>query len=132
MYNDELIKMKDEYIHEIINFYREKGLSTGTIGSLDTLIHTAKNLCKLIESDEKSNGMSYASYQGRSMLSGNNMSYARGRGQNANRDSMGMYSSAGYSGHTEVVAGLYDLMNRTADEGSRQELQQIINDMERR
>lgn len=127
MYNDELKKIKDEYVHEIINTYHSRGLTSSTLSSLDTMIHTAKNLCKLIESDEKSNGMSYGGY---SMNDG--MSYARGRGQNASRDSMGRYSSAGYSGHHEVVAGLHDLMNRTTNEESRRELQQIINDMEMR
>lgn len=137
MYNDELKKIKDEYIHEIINYYHEKGLTKDSIMGLDTIIHTAKNLCKLIESGEK-DGMSYSggysmlNRGGYSNMMDNGMSYARGRGQNANRDSMGRYSSTGYSGHQEVVAGLHDLMNRTTNEESRRELQQIINDMEMR
>ena len=66
------------------------------------------------------------------MYSGNSYrnSYARGRGSNARRDSMGRYSSRGnYSMHDDVKAELYDLMNRTSDESTRRELQDMANRM---
>ena len=122
--HEELKQIKEDYIREIIKYYREKGLSDKSIEPLDTMIHSVKNLCKIIDGSD-SDGYSY----GWNM---NDYSYARGRGANASRDSMGRYSSAGYSGHGEVLAGLHDLMNRTSDEGSRRELQAIIDNMSAR
>lgn len=125
---DELYQMKEDYIREIVRLYREKGLTKETIEILDTLVHTAKNLCKIIEGSENdmySGRMAPHSYMNE-MRSGN-YSYARGRGTNANRDSMGRYSSLGYSGHDDMVAGLRDLMNNTHDEATRRELQDMIN-----
>lgn len=128
--HEEIMQMKEDYIREIVKLYREKGLNKDTIDLFDTLVHTAKNLCKIAEGDEKDmysmrGGMSYNSYGNYS----NDMmnSYARGRGANANRDSMGRYSSLGYSGHDDMVNGLHDLMNRTHDEATRRELQDMIN-----
>ena len=119
--------MKEDYIREIIKFYREKGISKESVEMLDTMIHSAKNLCKIYEACEEENysmrgDMSYAPY---SMNS-----YARGRGSNASRDSMGRYSSmGGYSGHDDMIANLHNLMNRTSDENTRRELQDMINRM---
>lgn len=129
--HDDIMQMKEDYIREIIRLYREKGLTKESIMMIDTLVHTAKNLCKIAEDEEKGmysgnmRGMSYDSYANYS----NDMmnSYARGRGINANRDSMGRYSSTGYSGHDDMVNGLRDLMNRTHDEATRRELQDIVN-----
>lgn len=138
---EELKQIKEDYIREIIRYYREHGLTKDSIMVLDTLIHSAKNLCKIYEAYEEENGYSMrgrgsyeggsyrGSYANNSMASYDGGSYARGRGSNANRDSMGRYSSAGYSGHNDVVNGLYDLMNRTSDEATRQELQNMINRM---
>ena len=129
--NEELKQIKEDYIREIIRYYREKGITDKSVEALDTMIHSAKNLCKIIEGYEEKGGysMTPAYSYGWDM---NDYSYARGRGANASRDSMGRYSSAGYSGHGEVLAGLHDLMNRTSDEGSRRELQTIIDNMSAR
>ena len=127
--NEELRQLKEDYIREIIRFYREKGLSKESITVLDTLIHSAKNLCKLIEGSEEGYSMRWNepySYDN---------SYARGRGPYAHRDSMGRYSSTpNYSGHhdTEFINGLRDLMGRTTDEASRHELQSMIDRAEMR
>lgn len=147
---EELKNVKEDYIREIIKFYREKGISRESIEMLDVMIHSAKNLCKIVEAyEEEEMGYSGArGYSNRSYAGGNsygnsyggsyaqggysNESYARGRGSNASRDSMGRYSSAGYSGHHEVVQGLQELMNRTGDENDRRELQEMISRMEMR
>ena len=74
------------------------------------------------------------SYNGGSYDGG---SYARGRGRNAKRDSMGRYSSRGYSrdgysGHGDMVDELRELMEQAPDEGTRQEMQRLIQKMEQR
>lgn len=146
---EELKNIKEDYIRELVKFYREKGISKESIEMLDYMIHSAKNLCKIIEACEEEEmgysgargGYSNRSYAGGNSYGGNsyggsyaqgggysNESYARGRGSNASRDSMGRYSSAGgYSGHHEVIEGLHELMGRTQDENTRREIQDMIN-----
>ena len=122
---DELYQMKEDYIREILKLYREHGITKESIAMLDMMNHSTKNLCKICESDEDySMANSYDMYSGRN-------SYARGRGSNARRDSMGRYSSRGnYSMHNDdLKAELYDLMNRTSDESTRRELQDMANRM---
>lgn len=130
--HEDIMQMKEDYIREIVKLYREKGLNKDTIELFDTLVHTAKNLCKIVEGYEEkgmySGNMRGMSYDGYTNYSNDMMnSYARGRGANANRDSMGRYSSLGYSGHDDMVNGLRDLMNRTHDEATRRELADMIN-----
>lgn len=118
MYED-LKQMKDEYIHELTRYYREKGITKESIEAMDMMVHTIKNLCKIIDGYNKDDG-----YSMRSMpysYGYPNMSYAR------QRDSMGRYS-----GDHDLVSGLHDLMNRTTDEHSRRELQDMINRVEMR
>ena len=65
-------------------------------------------------------------------------SYARGRGRNAMRDSMGRYSSRGYSrddgysNHGNMIDELKELMADAPDERTRQEMQRLISKMEQR
>lgn len=123
----EIKQIKDDYIREIVRYYNEKGINKDSIEVLDTLVHTAEKLCKLYDYCEAEDEEAY-SMRGMSYNYGN--SYARGRGLNANRDSMGRYSGGGYSGNHDLVNGLHDLMNRTSDESSRRELQDMINRIE--
>ena len=59
-------------------------------------------------------------------------SYARGRGRNARRDSMGRYSSTGdYSRDAEdMVDQLRELMEEAPDDRTRQEFQRFIQKLE--
>ena len=57
-------------------------------------------------------------------------SYARGRGRNARRDSMGRYSSEGYSrAEDNFRADLQELMQDAPNDHIRQKIQSIVNDM---
>lgn len=129
-------------------------LSMAEVQYADTLAHMKKNLLKsdeLWEESEYSNsyeGDSYArggnSYArggrqsrrgGMSMRGGNSYesgsSYARGRGRNARRDSMGRYSSEGYSmTGSEMVDELRELMQDAPDEQTRMEFQRFISKIE--
>lgn len=61
----------------------------------------------------------------------NDMSYARGRGRNANRDAMGRYSSDGYSMDAEdMVEQLREMMEDAPDEMTRKEFEKFIRKME--
>lgn len=59
-------------------------------------------------------------------------SYARGRGRNARRDSMGRYSrEGGYSqGAEDMIQELRELMEDAPDDKTRQEFQRFIQKIE--
>ena len=114
-------------------------LSMAEVQYLDTLAHTKKNLLKADEmSEEGYSGMMYPRYYGerdgrsyaddRSYNDGR--SYARGR-RNARRDSMGRYSSRGYSMATDdMVEELHELMEKAPDEMTKREFKKFIDKIE--
>lgn len=67
---------------------------------------------------------------------GRGMSYARGRGRYAKRDSMGRYSSErGYSyaeAKEDMVAELKELARKAPDDKTKQEIEHFANEMEAR
>lgn len=117
MYED-LKLIKEEYIREIIHIFREKGLNDEkTAELLDTLIHSAKNVCKLLESCEEDSRYGMMDHP-----------YSRSR----SRDSMGRYNTGRYGTHEDIVSGLYGLMDKTHDETARRDIQDMIHRMENR
>lgn len=125
----------------------KEGLSMAEIQYGDTLAHFKKNLLKSEEMMDEEDGYSMAggrsyardvnrtgnqSYRdGRSMRNSYG-SYARGRGRNAKRDSMGRYSREdGYSMASEdMIEELRDLMHDAPDEHTRMEFQKFIQRIE--
>lgn len=72
-------------------------------------------------------GVSYARGGGQT----NRGSYARGRGRNARRDSMGRYSSEGYfRSADDMVEQLRDLMEEAPDDNTRREIEKLVRKME--
>lgn len=144
----ELYELKDKLLHELEE-YGTKELSAGTLDVVDKLSHAVKNLCKIIEMKEEEEeysgdmmgGTSYArggnrggsrggSYRG--SYEGRGGSYARGRGSNAKRDSMGRYSSErGYSRDgMEMADQLRDLMEDAPDEAIRKDIERLLRKVE--
>ena len=130
-----LYDLKNMLCKELEEYGKQKKLTAGTLDVVDKLTHTIKNLNKVIEKgeeDEYSNaydGGSYdGSYDGMSNASyARNMSYARGRGRGARRDSMGRYASeSGYSRNDDMVAELHNLMEDVTDERKKMELKKFI------
>ena len=137
---EELYKLKEMLCKELEEYGSKGEMSTGSLDVVDKLAHTIKNLDKIIEAyDEEYSGyypMYYGEnrpYEGRQGGNQGNRSYrgsyARGR-RNARRDSMGRYSSEGYSRHGDMVEQLRDLMEDAPDAQTRQELQRLVNKME--
>lgn len=140
----ELYELKDMLTNELKSYGKKGDLTAGSLDVVDKLSHALKNLDKIIESCEEekegySNGYPMYVY-GRSYRNGENYgtdgmnnntngSYARGR-RNARRDSMGRYSSEGYSRHGDMIAELRELMEDAPDERTRQEFQRFISKME--
>ena len=139
----ELYELKEKLCRELEE-YGKKDLSAGGLEVVDKLAHTVKNLDKIIENYEESEysgnmgnmGGSYASggrdYRGGSYRYDGGMSYARGRGRNARRDSMGRYSSErGYSRDAQDMADqLRDLMEDAPDETVRRDIERLLRKIE--
>lgn len=149
----ELYELKDKLLQELEE-YGTKELSAGTLDVVDKLSHAVKNLCKIIEMKEDEEeysgdmmgnrmmgGTSYArggnrggsrggSYRG--SYEGRGGSYARGRGSNVRRDSMGRYSSErGYSRDgMEMADQLRDLMEDAPDEAIRKDIERLLRKVE--
>lgn len=122
-------------------------LSGADLDYVDKLTHAIKSIkttIAMMEADE--DGYS-GNYSGRMMpiygrsyadsdmrMNNSGRSYNDGRSyagrRNARRDSMGRYSSRGYSRDTEMVAELRDLMEDAPDDRTRQEFERFIQKIE--
>lgn len=87
----ELYELKEMLCKELEEIGGKGELTAGSLETVDTLAHALKNIDKIIENKEN-DGYSSRYYDG-------GVSYARGRGSNARRDSMGRYSSR-YDGYS--------------------------------
>lgn len=142
---DELYKLKEMLCKELEEYGAKGEMSGGTLEVVDKLAHALKNLDRIIEVKEMSEGDSEASYrEGNSYRNGDNGSYrggsyrtysrdgggsyARGRGRNARRDSMGRYSSMGYSRDGDTVQQLEEMMQDVPPE-AQQHIQKAIQAM---
>lgn len=129
----ELYELKETLCDELKEYSRKGKMSAGDLEVVDKLTHTIKNLDKIIETYEEegySEERRGGSYRGGSYEDGGRTyrvegSYARGRGRNARRDSMGRYSSA-----DNMVMELRELMEDAPDERTRMEFERFIKKME--
>jgi len=140
----ELYELKEKLCRELKK-YSSEDVTTNSLEVIDKLSHAVKNIDKIIEKYEEEEGASYGygsyegSYRGGRSSRGsynNGNSYARGRGRNAKRDSMGRYASAngsyndGYSRNSDIASELRELMMDAPDEQTRMEYQRVINKLE--
>lgn len=127
----EIYELKDMLCKELEEYGRKGDLDVGSLEIVDKLAHAVKNLGKIIEMKEESEGYSsrymYDDGYNRGGTSYRNRSYARGR--NTRRDSMGRYSRA-EDGVEEMVEELRDMMGDLPEE-KRKEVERFINKMER-
>jgi len=140
-----------EMLHKELEDIVKKGeLSAGSLETIDKLLNSIKNACKIIMYEEYSEDEGYSNADG-SMGNMGNYSNARGRGSNAKRDSMGRYSRNEYSmrggrggsrggysrdgrysyddgeGKMEI---LQDMMNEARSEDERRVIQKVMRRME--
>ena len=147
----ELYELKDKLLKELES-YGTQELSAGTLQVVDTLAHTVKNICKIIEAGEEEEeysmrgdgysrnyrysregrgGGRYAYEGGQGGNRGG--SYARGRGGNARRDSMGRYSREGGYSRTEGMDGLVEeilAMMQELPQNVQQDAQRFVQKLE--
>ena len=113
----ELHELKERLIDELEG-YGKKEMSAGNLQVIDTLAHSIKNLCKIIECED-------GEYSGHYMPWGygdGTRSYAR------KRDSMGRYASTGYS-RDDLTDKLHELMDNAPDDRTRMEIKRLIDKM---
>lgn len=145
----ELYELKEMLCEELKEYGSKDKLDVGGLEIVDKLSHAIKNIDKIIETYEEEGYSMTGSYEGgsyrRSYAQGGNQGgnqgggnrggfYARGRGGNARRDSMGRYSSRysrdGYSrAGAEMVEELRELMQEAPD-NIRQDFQSLIQRLE--
>lgn len=137
--HEELYDLKDKLCRELSEYGKKEKIDASTLQVIDTLAHSLKNVCKIIEcyeSEEDARDYSYAmprmprvSYAGGNSYG--DMSYARGRGSNARRDSMGRYSSrdGGYSNGGDFRMEIQELIKDAPNEFVRQKMMEAMNGM---
>lgn len=151
----ELYELKEMLCKELEEYGAKKDLTAGSLEVVDRLAHTVKNLDKIIESYEDEEEYSNADGPYRDGMTGNmggtsyardgrrngrggtyrgryDGSYARGRGRNAKRDSMGRYSSEGYSradGMDEMVYSIRSMMGELPPDVQR-DAQRFVDKLE--
>ena len=104
----ELYELKEHLVDELKD-YGKREISSGSLDMIDKLAHAAKNVCKIIESDDDYSG--YYPHYGRS--------YTR----SYRRDSMGRYSRDG------LADKLRELMDEAPDDKTRMEIQRLVDKM---
>lgn len=140
---DGILKLAENELEAIIK--NGKFRSREEIDSVYKLVDIAKDAYCIWQYEEDMDGESYADGydRGRSMRYDDGRSYARGR-RNAKRDSQGRYSRdggsyrdgrsyRGYSrdGKEEYVEQLRMMMEDAPDEGTRQSIQRMIQQMDK-
>ena len=124
-----LYDLKDRLCEEL-DAFAERDMNVANLDMIDKLAHATKNICKIIECKEEeeysNRGMSTrGSYGDGSYTDGSfEGSFARGRGRNARRDSMGRYSR-----DDEVIHEMRSMMN-SLPANKRADMERLITKME--
>lgn len=132
----DLYELKEMLCEELKKYGKKGDLTAGSLDVVDKLAHAVKNIDKIIEAyedEEYSGAYDYSMERGDNRGGSYRMggSYARGRGRNARRDSMGRYSGMdGYSRHEDMLGELRYLMQNAPDERTKMEFQKFITKME--
>lgn len=140
-----LYDLKEKLVRELEDYSQNGKYSKEDVELIKYMASAVDHLCNIVadaEEEEYSsamggtyNGMNNGSYNDGSYNRGGSYrysrnSYARGRGSNARRDSMGRYSSRGYSRDDGMVSELRELMQDAPNEQVRQEFQRLIDRVE--
>ena len=139
--HEELYELKEKLLKEFGEYSKNGKFSKEDSEVMKNLSGTIDHICNIIEREEEEE-YSQRAYDNGNMVGGsyrggysrnrdnsyrmNGNSYARGRGQNARRDSMGRYSRGG-----DMVDQLEDLMEDAPNDQIRQQIQQLITQVEK-
>lgn len=120
-----LYDLKEKLMQELEDYSENGKFSKEDVESIKYIASAIDHICNIVEGDEEYSN-AYVYDDGDSYVRGGNRgggrSYARGRGRNARRDSMGRYSRA----NEDIVERLRMMMQDAPDEHTRQEFQKFI------
>lgn len=123
----ELYNLKEMLCRELADYGKDGGLSLSSLGTIDTLAHACKNVCKIIESKENESysrrGGSYrdGGYSRDGYYYDDGHSYRRGR------DRMGRFTSRDAS---EMSRRLREMMEEAPDESVKREIERLADKVE--
>ena len=145
----ELYELKEKLMKELGEYAQNGKYSKEDVETIKYMASAVDHICNIVErADEEeysqrggyaydngniggNRGGSYRGGQGGSRYSrnyGGGNSYARGRGANARRDSMGRYSRTGNP--DEMVDQLEELMQDAPNEQIKHQIQQLVQQIE--
>lgn len=130
-----LYELKEKLMDELEAYSQNGKFSKDDVEAIKYISSAIDHICNICEDmdGEYSGNMiggDMGNMSGRSYARSYRGSYARGRGRNAKRDSMGRYSSEGYSrAEDDFRMDLKDLMQDAPNEHIRQKIQGIISEM---
>ena len=124
-------KLREMLCSELDKIVNRGNLTADTLTFVDKITHSIKSIDTIMAMEEAGYSEDYSG----------NYSYARGRGRYAKRDSMGRYSSDGYSyerrgrysrdeGKHSMVKQLEQMMESAPGEQERNAIMQAINHLE--
>ena len=122
-----LHELKEKLMRELEDYSENGKFSKDDVESIKYITSAIDHICNIMEDSEDYSMAMGSDYDGPYMR-GNNpgMNYARGRGRNARRDSMGRYSRAG----EDLAAQLRGMMQDAPDERIRSEIERLANKVE--
>ena len=97
------------------------------VDKLTHILKSIKTTVAMIEAEDGYNSYDNGSYDNYNDSYHGGSSYARGRGRNARRDSMGRYSSArGYSRHGDIADELRKIMHDAPNDQIKKDIQRLV------
>lgn len=124
-----LYDLKEKLMQELEDYSENGKFSKEDVESIKYIASAIDHICNIVEEGDEYSNMYYGEDDGsyaRGDNRGENRSYARGRGRNARRDSMGRYSRA----NDGMIEKLRMMMQEAPDQQTRQEFQRFIQKME--
>lgn len=128
-------ELKEMLCNELENIAKKGELTAGSLETVDKLTHSIKSIETIMAMNEYADDYSYENRPNGNMSTRNyrgGHSYARGRGRNARRDSMGRYSN-GYSyddAKADMIDQIRDIMQDAPDEQTKKEFQRFVSKLE--
>lgn len=134
-----LYELKEKLINELEDYAENGKFSKEDVEAIKYTASAIDHICNICEDMEMESSYAGGSMAGGSYArggrGGSRASYARGRGRNARRDSMGRYSREGgsYDGYSmgddDFRMEIKELMQDAPNEQIRQKLQRIMSEM---
>ena len=124
----DLYNLKEMLIKELSDYGKDGGVSMTSLGTIDTLAHACKNVCKIIECED-GGGYSKGDHSYRGGYSNGYYDYGdeMGRSYRRGRGADGRFVSRDA---TEMSRKLREMADKATDEATRREIERIAEKVE--